>query len=609
MSGFFGILRSDGQEVSPVLMEEVARVLRLRGPDGEAIRTPPGVATCFTYLATGPAKQAIQQPVTLGGNWLLGDIRVDARSDLMDQLAKDGAKVPVEATSEDLILQAWQTWGESCLERLLGDFSFALWDRDNQSLWCARDFVGPRPFYYADCGGVFCFSNSLEAVRTVPEISSDLDEAFIGEFLLHAYCSDLTRTVYSQIRRLPAGHLLKYKNQSVEVRRFLALPVEAPHRFSHPEEYLKAYSQVLHQAVKDRLPEKPTALYLSGGLDSGSVCGVAARIAADRGNKENLKAFTVGWRPLFADPEPEFAELTAKHLGLTHQILEEQNFVPFARSEDSEGPAVEPDFEPFYSHAQKQYRQIAWYSSVILSGDGGDDVLTGHPWHYFVNLWRSGKWPKILGTIGSFAWAHGRLPPLRAGIRAKLRGLLNSGSEWDGYPEWLNPEFESRNDLRAKWSVQQPVSKQQHPIHPQAYAALHHGYWSTVLESEDAGNTGVALETRAPLLDLRVLRFLLRVPPVPWCVNKELTRRAMMPYLPDKILRRPKTPMPRDPLQACQETGRWSPVVPAEPPTVIHRYINWHKWTTTLESSKGYDFYGILYPFALVSWLKDIENA
>jgi asparagine synthase (glutamine-hydrolysing) len=608
VSGFLGIVRSDGQEIAQEWLEKIGGVLRFRGMDGERIWRQERVGTCFAYCATDAGKQSAQQPVKLGGKWLLGDVRVDARRELVEELAKSGTRVAEGTTSEELILQAWQTWGESCLEQILGDYSFALWNDGEQCLWCARDFIGARPFYYTRGNKIFCFSNSLEAIRAVPEVGSELDETFVGEFLLHGYSSDLTRTVYSQIRRLPAGHLLKLKSETIDVRRFLKLPIEEPVRFTHPEEYLEGYRDVVDRAVADRLPAGPCAMYLSGGLDSGSVCAVASRVAAGRGNKDLLKAFTVGWNPLFDDPEPHYAALSAKYLGVAHEILEEENFALYAEKKESERATPEPNIEAFFSRAQGQYLRIAEHSAVILSGDGGDDVLTGQAWPYFAKLWASGEWPEILRSIGSFAWSHGKLPPLRVGIRAKVFGAFGKRREWDGYPQWLNQDFESRNGLRDKWRAKARKPETVHPIHPRAYESLHEGFWSTILESEDAGNTNVRLETRAPLLDLRVLRFQLRVPPVPWCMDKELTRRALKGYLPEDILERPKTPLVRDPLEVCLEGGRWPTKWRGEPPTRINGYINWQQWIETLESSKGYNPGAALYALAFGRWLKDVEN-
>ena len=609
MSGFFGILRSDGREVDPDLLQRVAGALRFRGPDGENTWHQQGSGACFSYLATGPARQATQQPVSRGADWLIGDLRLDAKKQLIDQIHASGNTLIPDSTDEELLLLAWKIWGESCLQQILGDFSFALWDHNRSSLWCTRDFAGPRPFYYVHTPGFFCFSNTLTALQTVPGVSSELDEIFIGEFLLRGYCSDLSRTAYADIRRLPAGHLLQYHQHTVSIRRFLTLPIEDPFRFSRPDEYLEAYRHVLREAVQDRLPGGPTALYLSGGLDSSSVCAMAAELTESRNQRDKLKTFTVSWRALFEDQEPHFATLSATHLGLSHQILEDRNFEPFTLPRELMDHTPELTCDATFALAQEYYREIATHSRVILSGDGGDDVLMGQSWPYFVHLWTTGQRLEIARTLSEFVWTHGTLPPLRAGVRGKLRQLMGQSKEWKGYPEWLNPEFEERLELRDRWMHKQAKLENQHPMHPNAYAAIHSGYWSTILESEDAGNTRVPLEPRAPLLDLRVLRFLLRVPPVPWCVNKELVRRSLRNYLPEAVLNRPKTPLVEDPLVSSIATGKWTPKIPDRPFAGAERFIDWSKWKAVLKYSKDCTSPEALLPFALVMWLKDIENA
>ncbi len=467
---------------------------------------------------------------------------------------------------------------------------------------------GSRPFYYAHRQGIFCVSNTLAALRFVPEVSTTLDEHFIGEFLLYGYCSDLTRTIYADIHRLPAGHLLQYAEDSVQVRRFLTLPIEDPVHFSQPEKYTETYLELVRDAVRDRLPHGTTSLYLSGGLDSASVCAVASKLAIQHGELEKLKAFTVDWRPLIDDPEAHFASLTATHLGLAQQLLAERVVEPFAKSKEPSDHSPEPTSEPFFSLAQTQYREIARHSRVILSGDGGDNILTGQSWPYFQYLWNSGQRQEIARVLGNFLWEHHSLPPLRAGLRAKFRHLTGRVDDWRKYPDWLNPEFEARCGLRETWRNNLRPPDQKHPVHPNAYAGLHDGYWSTVLESEDAGNTCVPLETRAPLLDLRLLRFLLRVPPVPWCVNKDLARRSMQGLLPRAVLNRPKTPLVGDPLEACANAGSWAPNLPDCLPPRIKDYVDFKKWRTTSRYSQGYTSGPNLFLLALVSWLKDIEN-
>lgn len=172
--------------------------------------------------------------------------------------------------------------------------------------------------------------------------------------------------------------------------------------------------------------------------------------------------------------------------------------------------------------------------------------LNGEAWPYLVHLVRRKEWNYLARDFGGYFWRHGRIPPLRGGFRVKLSRLMKREDAFREYPECLNENFESRLNLRERWvELEKEKRAHEHPIHPSAYEALHSGYWAAVLETEDAGWTHVSLEARAPLLDLRLRRFLLRLPPVPWCADKELCRRAMKEMLPGVVVERPKTPLPK----------------------------------------------------------------
>jgi asparagine synthase (glutamine-hydrolysing) len=607
MSGFFGIVRSNGVAVEPRFLDQVAQRLHFRGPDGGQTWAKDGLGICVSYLETGTRHQSRNQPVRLAERYTLaGEVRLDARKQLVEELKENQKQVTEEAADEELLLQAWSVWGERALTKLLGDYSFALWDAAQQALFCARDFNGARPFFYALQRGVFSFSNTMQILRMVPDVSGELDDVFVRDFLLEGVCKDPARTVWRDIRRLPSGHLLQWAGGSVKVRRFLQLAVEEPQHLKEPGEYLENYRELLVQAVADRLPEGKVSLYLSGGLDSSSVCAVAARMVPAQGPSGKLKAFTVSWRPLFDDPEPRFARITAQHLGLPQEILEEDTIHPLDGMAAERTP--EPTPELFLDGGCRILMKIAAHAPVVLSGDGGDNVLTGQAWPYFQYLRARGEWGKITRTFGGYFGGHWRFPPLRGGFRSKVPRWFGAESTPEESRSWLNEEFSKRCCARSSESgaAQKPLDA--HPVHPQAYASLHSGYWASVLEGEDAGWTGIHLETRAPLLDLRLLRFLLRLPPVPWCIDKELARRAMRPWLPAEILRRPKSPLLRDPLEACQERTGWRPQPVENPPKLIHEFVNWKDWIETLERSKGSVPWAQLYPLSFSIWLKNIEN-
>jgi asparagine synthase (glutamine-hydrolysing) len=609
VSGFFGTVRFDGAPVEDALLENLADAISFRGPDGRSVWKQNNIGGAFTLIRTGPARQESQQPVVwLDRYYLWGDIRLDGWQELIAQLGEDAGSFSTDATSESLLLRAWERWGPSCLERVIGEFSFALWDAKEKILWCARDFGGVRPFYYSIVQKVFCFSNTLQILRLVPEISGELDETFVGDFLLDGWNPDASRTVYRDIKRLKAGHLLKLSKDVFEVRRFRKLPIEEPLRLKDPEEYLQAFRDLLHTCVKDRLPEGPVALYLSGGLDSGSVCAVASQIARARAQKDQLIAFTVSWKPFFDDPEPDFAKLTAQHIGISLETLQEETLTPYEKAERGNGPP-EPGQDFFYTREQRNLRIIASHANVVLSGDGGDDVLIGQAWPYLVHLLQNREWKDFARDFGGYFWTHKNIPPLRGGFRTKLRKLLGQESQYEEYPTWLNPEFESRANLKQRWlELQDSPRNTEHPLHPEAYWSLHNGFWSAVLESEDPGWTQINLETRAALLDLRFLRFFLRLPPVPWCVKKELCRQAMKDLLPQTILERPKTPLLKHPVEAIDGEGEWLKDIPQVNPGQIESFVNWPKWCETFYQSKGSLRWTILRPASLFHWLKAVEN-
>ena len=536
MSGFFGMVRTDGAAVKKELLERVAQSLEFRGPDGSCTWAKDGVGFAFSFMDTGTPHQTASQPVHLDERyWLTGEVRLDGRRELVAALQENGQPATEEDPDAQLLLLAWNAWGEACLSRLLGDFSFGIWDSERQSVFCARDFAGARPFFYARGRGVFCFTNTLQILQTIPEISGELDDVFVRDFLLRGSSPDLQRTVWRDVRRLPSGHQLHFIGGNVHVKRFLQLPIEEPLQFKRPVEHLENYRELLQLAVADRFPEGKTALYLSGGLDSATVCATAARIASQKGTLECLKAFTISWRPLMNDPEPDFAKITARHLSLAHEILQENRILLYDSMEALVLP--EPTAEVFFGRACRMERAISAHSRVILAGDGGDDVLEGEAWPYLQYLWKRKEWQGIVGSFGKYTATHRRVLPLRAGIRSFFRHPFPREGERKKLPMWLSEGLKSAQSEQLQ---ERAHSLPVHPVHPAAYRSLHSGYWSTVLEAEDTGWTRIHLETRAPFLDLRLLRFLLRVPPVPWCMHKELTRRAMRTSLPVEILKTPQ---------------------------------------------------------------------
>jgi asparagine synthase (glutamine-hydrolysing) len=160
--------------------------------------------------------------------------------------------------------------------------------------------------------------------------------------------------------------------------------------------------------------------------------------------------------------------------------------------------------------------------------------------------------------------------------------------------------------LRARWRELKAKPEAEHPLHPRAYFALNAPFWPQMREYDDCAWTGSLVETRAPLLDVRLLRFELRLPPVPWCIDKEIVRRAMVGKLPEVIRRRPKAPLAQEPLDMFVTKSQWKPS-PRFVSRRIHEFVNWKKWKATPLQKTGSNLLTAVRPIALDLWLKSIE--
>ncbi len=605
MSGIAGIVHADATPVDARLLDRMATFLEFRGPDARQIWSRGGVGFCHTLLRTGPHPQPEAQPCTLDEKVLaLADVRLDARESLIGKLLGRERRVPAQTTDTELILHAWRVWGEECVEHLLGDFAFAIWDASARRLWCARDPMGARPFFYASLGNAFVFSNTLDCVRQHPAASDALNLRAAGDFLLAGWNPDPSTTIFRDVARLPAGHTLTFEEGRVRIVRYWTLPIEEPLRLPASEDYVESFREILRRAVRDRLPEDRAALRMSGGLDSTSIAATAKRVSSDRNKPCALRAFTADYAPLFADEEAPYAEIAARHLGIPMELLSCATSLPYEGWDESIFRTPEPCHEPFFASHANQVRREALHARVTLFGEGGDPILDGQAWPYLLYLVKRGRFATLVSEFGGFLLTHGRIPPLRGGFRARLRRWLGRRDAEDDYPPWLNPNFESAHGLRQRWRELQKPATSEHLTHPRAYASLSSAYWPSLLEREDAAWTRIPVEVRAPLLDLRIVRFLLRVPPVPWCVHKHLVRVAMRGQLPEAILTRPKTPLQGDPLIIFFRNKSWVPAPPPKPVPCMEEFVDWPRVQAALASGSEETLWRDLCVISFNYWLK-----
>jgi len=618
VSGYAGIIRiistTDLGDADRAAMERMAKAIAFRGPDSLEKTQQPSASFAFSLLTTGPAPQANSQPVTLDGKvWLLGDVRLDRRNELIDSLIQQGLKPRPGITDEEIILMAWKLWRETGLRRIFfeelhGDFGFALWEPERRELHCFRDAMGGRPFYYCAKDGVLSFSNTMDALQHAPGFNSELDREYIGDFLLHSWCPRPEHTIYKSIRRLPAGHWLIFSRAGLEVKRFQGLPIEEPLFLKRDEEYVEIYRDLLRKSVMDRLPRDPAAIFLSGGMDSTTIAAMICELRGKAAEDKRLHAVCADLQPLFDDQEGHWAAKVADHLGIAFELSHHGNCIPFSGSEELGVHFSEPmstAFRAIYAHL---YAKSSAKARVIFSGYGGDDVLTGQTGSYLVYLAKRGQLGRAVSDVVGYVIAKRRVPPLRAGLYSWLRQRIGLRSLEASYPTWIAPSFEQEFNLRERWQELRRKEPAGHPIHGLGYSSLTSGLWPQVLDQEDAAYIGSPVEVRGPLFDYRLLRFLLRLPALPWCISKEITRRAMQGALPQEIIRRAKSPLPVDPLLLHAKKGNWRPDQMGTAMPAVAEFVNWPELLKSVQFFNECSVWADVPALALNRWLKSIEN-
>jgi asparagine synthase (glutamine-hydrolysing) len=556
LSGIVGILHRDGAPIDRVLLQSLVDFLTYRGPDGRECWTDTSIGLGHTLLRTTRESNSERQPASLEGRyWITADARLDGRIELLNELdlsRTSGQSVP----DSELILRAYAKWDSLCLGHLRGDFSFAIWDAPNKQLFCARDQFGVKPFYYASVGSILVFSNTLDCIRRHPAVPVRLNDLAIADFLLFDMIREPAATSFEDIHRLPPAHSLTCRQEGISVRRYWELPVSAPLHHKHPNDCVEQFRELLDLAVDDRLRTKNAAVFMSGGLDSPTVAASAQRILARNGSTAGLCAYTEVFDSLIPHEEGRYAGLVAEALSIPIEF--QADGMDLRECPNHEGTHwPEPVHSPGSDGEFEQMRQIAARHRVALTGYGADPALSCLLSVHFSNLLKKGQLGRALGDAMRFLTVEGRFSRLY--LRTRWRRWFASKPHEHHYPAWLNPDLEKRLSLRQRWETLTRSSTPNTTVRPVAHEAMVDPAWPAMFEGCDPGVTGIPMEVCHPFFDLRLVDFLLALPALPWCSDKELLRESARGILPDAVRLRRKSPLLDDPLIALlkQPESAW----------------------------------------------------
>ena len=452
------------------------------------------------------------------GVWLAADARLDDRDALCDALRVPAADRG-EVVDAELILRAWLRWGQDCPGRLLGDYAFAVWDARRGTLFCARDHIGARPFYYALPGQGIVFASAVEAVLAAPGVSRALDEAVVASYLTRGPTDD-ARTFFAAVRKLPPGHALRVEWTPPGSRRTRVArcwhPEQSPVAAAASDDaYAEQFRHLYAQAVRDRLrgcEAGAVGVHLSGGLDSSSIAALAARERRRQGLPPPL-AFS--WLAALKDvpPKPEHArEYALVDAVCAQEGLQVIHGAPSAADVLNvlQRDAALPGIHVHLNEEIAQRHAAARGVRVLLSGWGGDECVSFHGRGHWQHLLLSGRWHRLAAECRdqdeaavralarvALSLLHPALPPvlqrLRQGLPVRRRWLID-------------PAFARRAKPPAAWGREIGVRRSQ-------LGLLQAGHLADRIEGWAASGARRGIEYRYPLLDRRLLEFALGLPP------------------------------------------------------------------------------------------------
>ncbi len=405
------------------VLARMIAALTHRGPDdsGAFVDDGAAVALGFRRLSIIDLSAAGHQPMSNGGEdvWIVFNGEVYNFAGLRAELEANGCEFRSQ-TDTEVVLNAYQAWGEACIGRFTGMFAFVIWDRRRRRLFAARDRLGIKPLYYSTAGGRFAFASELKALLEMPGFDRRVDAAALRSFLQHGYVS-APASIFRSARSLPPGCTLTWTagEPAPRIERYWRVESFYAPVARDEGEAGDELDGLLRRAVLQHLvSDVPLGAFLSGGLDSSLVVALMRQATS-----AEVRTFTVGFDEAAYD-ESRFAERVARHLGTTHTAL---------RVTAVEAKAAVAKLPVLYDEPFADSSQIPTYLvskltrehvTVALSGDGGDELFCGYSRYADMASWQR------LWHIPSFAraLAGGALRALPVPERVSLaaRGLAMS---------------------------------------------------------------------------------------------------------------------------------------------------------------------------------------
>jgi asparagine synthase (glutamine-hydrolysing) len=449
----------------------------------------------------------------------------------------------------EVVLRAYEEWGEGFVERLDGMFALAVWDARTGTLLLARDRTGKKPLFYCVQDGRLSFGSEIKALLACPWIDAEPDLSCVSEFLTFGYVPN-PRTLYRGIEQVPPASVVVYGPAGVSGPRRYWDALPSPERSGDGRPDLAKIASLLSAATKRRLvSDVPLGALLSGGIDSSLVVGLMSRESA-----EPVRTFSVGFDDASFD-ERSYARIVAERFATQHTeyVVRPDAVALLDRLLwHHDQPFADSSAIPTYLVCQLAREHV----TVVLNGDGGDEVFGGYDRFRAAAL--AERLPSAAGTLGRYAT---RLMPVHAGYYSPRRRLtrfteLADLSPRDRYQSWvgvmnrelLRETLAPVGGLGVDVAERSTASAYQRAAGAPTLDQILYTNFVTYLPDDlavkmDRMSMAHSLEARSPFLDTALIEYMASIPAarkVGLRRLKPLLRRSMMPLLPKEIWNRRK---------------------------------------------------------------------
>jgi asparagine synthase (glutamine-hydrolysing) len=536
--GLCGIVALD-RPPETATVAAMAGALDHRGPDGDGAWADDGVALGFRRLAIIDLSDAGMQPFASddGALRLMHNGEVYNYRELRRELEGHGHRFRSQ-TDTEVILRAYEEWGDRCVERFNGMWAIALWDGRRRRLFCSRDRFGVKPFYYSWDGARFAFASELKAFRAVGRLEPHLPA--VRDYVEQGYVDHTDETFFAGIRKLPPAHSLVVDEHGLRLERYWSLEQR-----DEPEgDAAEAVRELLLDAVRLRLrSDVPVGSCLSGGIDSSAiVCGVDHLLRTEAGNAlpvgDRQRTFTAYFEEQGFDERP-YAE------AVVERTRTQPHWITFSDDDLLEAlPAIVwAQDEPFGSTSvaaqwfvMREAKRVGL--KVMLDGQGADEILAGYHGYFgpfFADLLSGGRLGELRTEIGAYRRLHGA--SAAAAAIALARPFLPERVRWAararvrGGGALVHDDLPRSEAAPANGAGGGRLRRQMHLI-------LTRRGLPELLHYEDRNSMAHSLEARVPFLDVRLVELLFSLRDsdlIERGRTKAILRRALSDLLPPVV--------------------------------------------------------------------------